>query len=434
MMDLLGLAHGAAVVSEALVAGLWESAVLVGCVALCLRLLPGVSAAARSVVWTATMVLVCGLPFVHFAPKVGGLGASSQVPVAAWVSVVLAAAWLGLSTFRAGELIRSAVYLRGIWRRAVPVPDRSPALPRRREDGAPGLWRAALLCSSEEVDRPCVVGFLAPRVLIPAALLLELSADELRQIVLHELEHLRRGDDWTNLLQKLALVAFPLNPALLWVERQLCEERELACDDGVLQTTRAPKAYAACLVNLAERTLVRRGVSLALGAWGRRPELVRRVRRILCGGGAPMSRGRSAVALAALLVGVVAGGDLLAHCPQLVRFVPDAPLVTASAPAAEVVLPTAQTRDIEHPTAALVMAASAAPGRAKAERRGVAAREISFPEPQGRQEFDRQEEMVLLVTWGRSTQVSNRMETRIQMVQVQYAAVPTRNGWLFVQL
>jgi beta-lactamase regulating signal transducer with metallopeptidase domain len=28
---------------------------------------------------------------------------------------------------------------------------------------------------------------------------------------MHEMEHLRRADDWTNLLQKLALVFFPLN-------------------------------------------------------------------------------------------------------------------------------------------------------------------------------------------------------------------------------
>ena len=88
--------------------------------------------------------------------------------------------------------------------------------------------RAAALCVSDEVDRPSVVGFFAPRILVPAALLERLSADELRQIVLHEMEHLRRGDDWTNLLQKLSLVVFPLNPALIWIERQLCVERELA--------------------------------------------------------------------------------------------------------------------------------------------------------------------------------------------------------------
>ena len=31
----------------------------------------------------------------------------------------------------------------------------------------------------------------------------ELSAEELNQILLHELAHMRRWDDWTNLAQKI---------------------------------------------------------------------------------------------------------------------------------------------------------------------------------------------------------------------------------------
>jgi beta-lactamase regulating signal transducer with metallopeptidase domain len=66
-----------------------------------------------------------------------------------------------------------------------------------------------------------VFGFLHPRILIPPALLERLTSPELQQVVLHEMEHLRRRDDWTNLLQKMGLVLFPLNPVLLWVERRL---------------------------------------------------------------------------------------------------------------------------------------------------------------------------------------------------------------------
>ena len=98
---------------------------------------------------------------------------------------------------------------------------------------------------------------------------------------MHEMEHLRRADDWTNLLQKAGLVLFPLNPVLLWVERRLCAERELACDDRVLLSTGARKAYAICLTRLAEYSMFRRNLSLALGAWERRSELVRRIHRIL---------------------------------------------------------------------------------------------------------------------------------------------------------
>ena len=60
-----------------------------------------------------------------------------------------------------------------------------------------------------------MIGFFSPRLLIPEWLFAKLAPSDLQQIVLHECEHLRRGDDWINLLQKVGLALFPLNPALL---------------------------------------------------------------------------------------------------------------------------------------------------------------------------------------------------------------------------
>ncbi len=121
--------------------------------------------------------------------------------------------------------------------------------------------------------------------------------------MLHEVGHLRRADDWINLLQKVSLVVFPLNPVLIWIERRLCLERELACDDAVLRMTKAPKAYATCLTNLAEHRLGRRAAALSLGAWERKSELARRVHRILRGGEG-MGRTQARVVMGVLVSGV----------------------------------------------------------------------------------------------------------------------------------
>ena len=134
--------------------------------------------------------------------------------------------------------------MRSLWRDARPVAVEAEiaallaTVPLRRVE----------LCLSGEVDRPSVIGFFSPRVLIPEWLYAQLSAPELFQIVLHEVEHLRRADDWLNLLQKLSFALFPLNPALVWIERRLCSERELACDDGV------PSRHAgtACLCDVPD--------------------------------------------------------------------------------------------------------------------------------------------------------------------------------------
>jgi beta-lactamase regulating signal transducer with metallopeptidase domain len=134
---------------------------------------------------------------------------------------------------------------------------------------------------SDALDAPSVVGFLHPAVLLPRALWSELEPGDLKQILMHEKAHLDRGDDWTNLLQKLLRAVCPLNPALLWAERQLCMEREQACDDAVLDAAGNPRAYATCLTKLAETRLVKRAAALAPGMWKRHSELAGRVNNIL---------------------------------------------------------------------------------------------------------------------------------------------------------
>jgi beta-lactamase regulating signal transducer with metallopeptidase domain len=425
-----------AAAAGALVAAIWEGLCLAAAVALILRLLPGIPAAARSIVWSAVMLLVVALPFLHFgqATAAGALhSAVHAVHIDERISLALIALWAAASLFRAAELIRSALYLRRIARNSTTIA--TDAAIDALLHGGP---RQVALCVSAEVDRPSVVGFFAPRILVPAALLDRLTAAELHQIVLHEMEHIRRRDDWTNLLQKLGLVLFPLNPVLVWVERRLCLERELACDDRVLRATGARKAYAACLASLAEHTLVRRGVSLALGAWERRPELVRRVHRILSGSGRTMRPRQTTAAVSLLLAGVLAGGDALAHSPQLISFAPAAPVMAnATLPAA---FPSPGAHFTAQPVKAKMPARAAFQPvqtvavkiRRREIRKPLLAQQIAYdtrsldqsPDPSG---------MIVMVTWRQVVSTAGA-QPQAQSLQVRYAAVPTRNGWLFLQL
>ena len=463
-----------AAAAGSLVAAVWEGVVLTACVALALRLLPGITAAARSVVWSAAMAAVVALPFVHFPGGGAGAGAA-RVQLDERLSVGLICVWAALSLWRGVELVRSAIWLRGIARRGRPV---------EAEAGVAALLSAGgqvALCTSDEVDRPSVVGFFRPRILVPATLLAKLSGAELEQIVLHEVEHLRRGDDWTNLLQKMSLVLFPLNPVLVWIERRLCLERELACDDRVLRATNARKAYAACLANLAEHSLVRRGVSLALGAWERQSELVRRVHRILLRPDREMGRRQVTIAVSVMVAGLLVGADGLAHSPRLVSFGPvasselagaSAPQAGAEAPhvvltsfvglkphgsterRAATVVPNGRQgaamtslkmvpvkQPIRRPAGDgvsndMVDAVERATniGRPALTERLATMREPDQAAPEG-------SAMVVLVTWrtvvvaGTSTDGSSANAAPVtKFSQTTYAAVPTRNGWLFVQL
>ncbi|SFS17833.1 BlaR1 peptidase M56 [Granulicella pectinivorans] len=426
---LLGtFAHLFALAGSALVASAWEGCVLVAAVAFSLRLLPGIPARARSLVWLAVMMLVVALTFVH-ASHATGESSNGGIQIGLGWTLALAAIWLGLSAVRAARLLWSAALLRGIATRA------------RRLAVSPEITHLlngrAIVCVSDEVSVPSVAGFFAPRILIPSGIVDRLSEQDLRQIVVHEREHLRRGDDWVNLLQKLSLVLFPLNPALVWVERRLCAEREMACDDAVLKATGSPKAYASCLASLAEHTLVRRGVSLALGAWERRPELARRVARILARPQGEMRRSRAVVA--AMLVGVVAGGGALSRSPQIVRF------------ASSVDAPVATLRPMASDGAHMVLASAVVPIRHDGGLVGDGI--VPAPKPMAHKPERRRSRPALSPTVAQDRAAQPDPEARMVTVrvdaalparrvllafdedsQISYAAVPVRNGWLIFQL
>jgi beta-lactamase regulating signal transducer with metallopeptidase domain len=328
------------VASATLISGIWQGAILAAVIWLCLKLAPRTGAGVRFNIWTAVFAATSMLPLL--SKVIGGYSLTrAAASVTSGGSVILLdsrwalgilGVWTILAASRLLVLTRNAFKVRAIWRSSVPI-GLTPALQSILSE--PRL-RGAQLCSSSRVDQPCVIGFFSPRILIPEWLLKTATPSELEQIVLHESAHLRRFDDWTNLIQKLAVACFPLNPALIWIERRLCAEREVACDESVVRATNAPRDYATCLTNLAEQRLSRRKVALSgalsLGAWERRSQLAGRVESILLGKAklGPMQ----ARALALSLMIATAGGAIkLGSTAQLVSFAaaqPNAPFAQSN--------------------------------------------------------------------------------------------------------
>lgn len=377
--------HGAAMALTAL----WQGAAVALGLTICLRLAPRSSAADRFAVWAAGFGVLVALQFLPLlslhaaAPAHATTAAAAQAAFTPWIqldarwSFWIAGLWIAASIYRAFDLALHSIRLRRLWKSGTPVEldgSLSSLAGKLRIRGR----KTAQICTTSHIERPGVIGFLSPRILIPDWLFTRLTPGELEQIVLHEAEHLRRADDWTNLLQKLCLVLFPLNPALAWIERCLCREREMACDDGVIRITHAPRAYAACLARLAERGLQRRAEALSLGAWQRRPELAHRVHSVLRRRQTlhPMA---ARVALGAAACGLVFGSVELARCPQLFAFVQPRTTVTARSDAQRI-----EARNV--PPAPKPLHATAQEDRApaafhRAERRTAVAR-AAAAEPQ----------------------------------------------------
>ncbi len=309
----------AQVAASAFVASLWQGVVLAAAVWLCLRLMPKLTAAVRFAVWSAVFVAILLLPLAQMSGSHAAVSAGATFHLDVRWSYLIAAAWAMVSLARGAKLAVSAWRLHGLWKRSTPVPTALPMVgSSARSEGGFGA-REVQICTSTEIDRPSVIGFFKPRVLIPEWLFEKLTPGELEQIVMHEFGHISRADDWINLFQKIGLVLFPLNPALMWIDRRLCFERELACDDGVLEHTHAPGVYATCLVSLAERAKNRRVAPLSLGAWERKSELGRRVQSILRSG-ERMSRKQAWLAGSAVGVALLGGAAGLSKCPHFVAF------------------------------------------------------------------------------------------------------------------
>jgi beta-lactamase regulating signal transducer with metallopeptidase domain len=364
-MHLALLAHFdsfARLAASVTVDGLVQGLALALALALCLGFARRISAAQRFALWMAAYAAVATAPLLPLLLR----ASNASVPPAstaphAWLqldarwTLVLSALWLLASIARATSLMLHIARLRRLWHTATPVG--VPAIA--------GTRRTFEVCATKSLDRPSVIGFFAPRVLIPDWLLPRLTPEELHQIVLHEATHLTRRDDWTNLFQKLCLVLFPLNPALWAIDRQLAKEREMACDEAVVRITKAPRAYAACLASLAERGLAYRKEALSLGAWQCRSELVDRVHRILR---APRSIQPVAarILLGTFGCGLVAGTVELARCPQLVAFVSPHPASAAmhdeaASQLGDTVYPTNPRREMLAPRARILQAKAVMP-------------------------------------------------------------------------
>jgi beta-lactamase regulating signal transducer with metallopeptidase domain len=423
-------------VADLLVASIWQSVLLTAAVALCVRYVRGVSAGTRFGLWTAVLGLIVLLPVVSVLVPHGGGGASGVVHLASDWSFGVVCFWAVLSLVRAAQLCLNAARLWTLVRNAKPVEVDATIAPLL-EAGS----HRAVLCTSEEVDRPSVAGFFRPRILLPPDLVGRLPQTELEQIVLHEMEHVRRGDHWTNLLQQVSLVLLPWNPAVLWLNRRLCFERELACDDGVLRATKARKTYAACLVRLAEDSMLRRGISLALGVLGafesrvRESELVTRVRRILAAPEPTRGPRFLRVATAAVLAGVLGLSFVLARSPRLIDFA-SAPVTVAAAGPPETQSSEATT-PVSHIGDARLTLAKALVSEQSSARPVVTT--VSLHKRVVRHRTLRAAESgatIEVQVWRESARVARPVVTLTSAEDSQrlYAAVPWRGGWILFQL
>jgi beta-lactamase regulating signal transducer with metallopeptidase domain len=321
---------------------------------LLLRLMGRQNSGTRFAVWMVALAGVVALPFL------GGFGvtphsltailphAHPEVAISASWAVAFFVLWIAIAVLALARVAAGIWQVRRIRRSCTEImsADIDPALRELLAEAK----RPIRLLSSETARVPAALGFRSPAILLPAWAFHDLSTEELRPIIIHELAHLRRHDDWTNLLQKAIRAVLFFHPAVWWIDARLSLEREMACDDAVLATTGNARAYAGCLIDLLERGCARRGLTMAQAAVARARDASIRIARILRVGSSATTRvGRGALAIAASLAVACAGFALVT--PQLVEFVP-----MESASAAQLSVPSL-AEAVHTPASAVIPAA-----------------------------------------------------------------------------
>src|SRR5690348_14034005 len=91
---------------------------------------------------------------------------------------------------------------------------------------------------------PGVFGIFRPVLLLPEGVAEKLSPAQMHVVLAHELCHVRRRDNLASAMHMLVEALFWFHPLVWWLDRQIVEERERACDEEVLRMGGAPVAYA----------------------------------------------------------------------------------------------------------------------------------------------------------------------------------------------
>ncbi len=253
-----------------------------------LRMSGHYSAGAKFATLYGALIAICLLPVIESVRlgtvhSGGGQPSHSLVTVSSSWAVLVFALWSVLAAIALIRVVAGMVRLRSLRRnsRSVNLGGLDPILQQTLREVS--CDRGGELRISDELSVPTAIGFFKPLVILPAWALQDLSATQLRPILLHEFAHVRRWDDWTNLFQKLIQAVLFFHPAVWWIERRISLEREMACDEIVLAHTGNPRAYAQSLLSVAEKSFVRRGFSLAQAAVSRMRQTSARIAQILDG-------------------------------------------------------------------------------------------------------------------------------------------------------
>lgn len=173
---------------------------------------------------------------------------------------------------------------------------------------------------------PGVFGVFRPVVILPRAVMRELPEEQMQTVLAHELCHVRRHDNLTAAIHKCVEAIFWFHPLVWWIGGQLLREREVACDESVIEAGHAQSIYAESILHVCRLGVTSKFSGVAASTGG---DLIQRMSSIMSKERAsPIDLGRFLLLLATALIavygpilsGVIAGASRAAAASRPIVF------------------------------------------------------------------------------------------------------------------
>jgi beta-lactamase regulating signal transducer with metallopeptidase domain len=130
------------------------------------------------------------------------------------------------------------------------------------------------------VNSPITFGWLDPVIILPIAICNEMSINEIKLILLHEIAHINRNDYFIHLLIEASHKLLYFNPFSYLFVKEISLQREMSCDAWVVAQAANPLFYSKTLYNLAANNHTVTSANLYLGALNATHELIDRIKHI----------------------------------------------------------------------------------------------------------------------------------------------------------
>jgi len=122
----------------------------------------------------------------------------------------------------------------------------------RRIEELEGIRQPIGLLLSPVSLEPGIFGILRPILVWPEGISERLDDAQLEAILAHELRHVRRRDNLAAAIHMVVEAIFWFHPLVWWLGAWLVEEREHACDEGVLESGSERQVYAQSILKTCE--------------------------------------------------------------------------------------------------------------------------------------------------------------------------------------